>query len=101
MKPTAPSALTVAGKIPWTLVMPASREPDEKEKARYADTGAGQGPGMQVTDGAVSRFRFENVCVPEHPLKLYPTEIEVTFSSADTVKLIGVPWDVIPLHWPS
>jgi hypothetical protein len=56
---------------------------------------------MHVTIGAVSRFRFENVCSPEQPLKLYPTVMAVTFSSGDTLKVIGVPWDVVPLHWPS
>jgi hypothetical protein len=39
----------------------------------------GHGAGMHVTIGAVSRFRFENVCVPEQPLKLYPTLMAVTF----------------------
>jgi hypothetical protein len=48
----------------------------------------------------VLTLRFGNVCVPEHPLKLCPTVIVVTFSSADTVKLIGLPCDVVPLHCP-
>jgi hypothetical protein len=46
-------------------------------------------------------FRFENVRDPEQPLKLYPTVIEVTVSSAETVKAIGAPCDVVPLHWPA
>jgi hypothetical protein len=37
------------------------------------------GPGMHVTIGAVSRFRFENACTPEQPLKLYPTVMAFTF----------------------
>jgi hypothetical protein len=37
------------------------------------------GPGTQITFGAVSRLRFEYVWMPEQPLKLYPTEIDVTF----------------------
>jgi len=36
---------------------------------------------------------------PEHPAKLYPTVTALTVSD-DTVKLIGCPWDVVPLHWP-
>lgn len=60
-----------------------------------------QGPGMQVTSGAVGTFRFENVCVPEQLLKLYPTAIVVRTSSEDTVKLIVVPCAVLPLHWPT
>jgi hypothetical protein len=55
---------------------------------------------MHVTDGAVSRFRFENVCDPEQPLKLYPSVISVTFSSGETVNVIGVPCAVVPIHWP-
>jgi hypothetical protein len=55
---------------------------------------------MQVTSGAVGTFRFENACVPEQLLKLYPTAIAVRTSSEDTVKLIGVPCAVLPLHWP-
>jgi hypothetical protein len=56
------------------------------------------GPGMQVTSGTVSRLRFENVFIPEHPLKLYPTAIAVTLCSGETVKLIGAPCIVVPLH---
>jgi hypothetical protein len=56
---------------------------------------------MHVAIGAVSRFRFENVCTPEQPPKLYPTVMEVTFWSGETVKLIALPWDVVPVHWPS
>jgi hypothetical protein len=37
------------------------------------------GPGIHVTIGVVSRLRFEYVWMPEHPLKLYPTEMAVTF----------------------
>jgi hypothetical protein len=33
---------------------------------------------MHVTIGAVSRLRSENVCIPEQPLKLYPTAMAVT-----------------------
>lgn len=42
-----------------------------------------------------------NVWKPEQPLKLYPTVIATTASLGETVKLIGVPWDVVPLHWPT
>ena len=56
---------------------------------------------MQVTSGAVGTFRFENVCIPEQLLKLYPTAIAVRASSEDTVKLIGVPCAVLPLHSPT
>jgi hypothetical protein len=45
-----------------------------------------------------SRLRFEYVCVPEQPLKLYPTAIVVTFSSYETVNVIGTPCDVLPFH---
>ena len=61
------------------------------ENARYVDTGGVHGPGMHVTSGAVSSVRLENVFDPMHPLKLYPTEIDVTFSSGDMVKLIVLP----------
>ena len=33
-------------------------------------TAGAQGPGTQITSGAVLTLRFENVCVPAHPLKL-------------------------------
>jgi len=56
---------------------------------------------MQVTSGAVRTLRFENVCDPEQPLKLYPRVMVVTVSSWDTVKAIGIPWAVIPLHCPT
>jgi hypothetical protein len=56
---------------------------------------------MQMASGAVGTFRFENVCVPEQPLKLYPTAIAVRTSSEDTVKVIGVPCAVVPLHRPT
>jgi len=46
---------------------------------------------MHATLGAVSRSRFENLFVPVQPLKLYPTEIEVTLSSGDTLNVIGLP----------
>jgi hypothetical protein len=46
---------------------------------------------MHVTLGTISRSRFENVFVPVQPLKLYPREIEVTLSSGDTLKVIGLP----------
>ena len=49
----------------------------------------------------MSRFRFENVFVPLQLPKLYPTAMAVTFWSAETVKVIGLPWDVVPLHSPS
>jgi hypothetical protein len=54
-----------------------------------------------MISGAVGRFRSEKVCDPEQPLKLYPTVIDVTVSSADTVKPIGMPWAVTPLQWPT
>lgn len=56
---------------------------------------------MHLTSGAVSRFKFENVRVPEQPLKLYSTVIDVTFSSGDIVKLIVLPCEVVPLQWPA
>src|SRR5580765_8210867 len=59
------------------------------------------GPGTQITVGAVSRLRFEYVWMPEQPLKLYPTEIEVTFWFDATLKVMGTPCAVVPLHWPS
>lgn len=54
-----------------------------------------------MTSGAVGTFRFENVWDPEQALKLYPSVIAVTVSSGETVKAIGTPWDVMPLHWPT
>lgn len=42
-----------------------------------------------------------NVWKPEQPLKLYPTVIVSTVSAGETVKLMGVPCDVVPLHWPT
>jgi len=60
-----------------------------------------QGAGMQVRLGVVGTSRSENVCVPEQPLKLYPTAIAVRASSEDTAKVIGVPCAVLPLHWPT
>jgi hypothetical protein len=68
--------------------------------ARYDNTSAEHGPGMQVTFGAISILRFEKVCVAEHPLKLYPTVIEVTFSSGEMLNEIGLPCDVVPAHSP-
>jgi hypothetical protein len=56
---------------------------------------------MQVTSGAVGAYRFENVCVPEQLLKLYPTEIVVSISSEDTVKVMALPCAVVPFHWPT
>ena len=47
------------------------------------------------------RDRFENVFDPEQPLKLYPTVIDVTFSSGETTTAIDLPWDVVPFHTPS
>ena len=49
----------------------------------------------------MSRVRFENAFNPEQPLKLYPTVMAVTFWSDETVKVIGLPWDVVPFHCPS
>jgi hypothetical protein len=46
---------------------------------------------MHVTIDSMSRLRFENVCDPEHPLKLYPTVIEATLSSDEIVKVMGAP----------
>jgi hypothetical protein len=56
---------------------------------------------MQVTSGAVGTFRFENVSVPEQPLKLCPTEIVVRISSADTANVMDVPCAVAPFHSPT
>jgi hypothetical protein len=56
---------------------------------------------MQVTSGAVATCRFEKVCVPEQPLKLYPTEIVVSISSEDTVNVMALPCAVVPFHWPT
>jgi hypothetical protein len=60
-----------------------------------------QGPGIQVTFGAVGTFRSANVWVPEQPLKVYPTAIVVRASSGDTVNAIDAPCAVVPLHWPT
>ena len=49
-----------------------------------------------MTSGAVGTCRFENVCVPEQPLKLYPTEIVVSISSEDTVNVMALPCAVVP-----
>jgi hypothetical protein len=62
-----------------TVVEGPSTDPAAKLKARYDDRGVEHGPGMHVTMGVVSRFRFENVCTPEHPLKVYPILMAVTF----------------------
>ena len=59
------------------------------------------GPGMQVRSGAVGTLKSENVCDPAQPLKSYPRVIVVTCSFGDTTKVIGVPWDVVPLHSPA
>ena len=56
---------------------------------------------MQVRSGAVGTLKSENVCEPAQPLKSYPRVIVVTCSFGDTTKLIGVPWDVVPLHSPA
>ena len=56
---------------------------------------------MQVRSGAVGTVKSENVCDPAQPLKSYPRVIVVTCSFGDTTKLIGVPWDVVPLHSPA
>ena len=56
---------------------------------------------MHVTFGAVGTFRFESTVEPEQPLKLYPTEILVTTSDEDTLKVIGAPWFVVPVHCPA
>ena len=77
------------------------RVPLEKFNARYVEVVPEQGPGMQVTSGAVATCRFENACVPEQPLKLYPTEIVVSISSEDTVNVMALPCAVVPLHWPT
>jgi hypothetical protein len=52
---------------------------------------------MQVTSGAVATCRFEKVCVPEQPLKLYPTEIVVSISSEDTVNVMALPCGDVPV----
>src|SRR5687767_8832251 len=56
---------------------------------------------MQMTSGAVRRSKPENVSEPEHPLKLCPMVMLVTFSSEETVKEIGMPCDVVPFHCPA
>ena len=56
---------------------------------------------MQVTSGAVATCGSEKVCVPEQPLKLYPTEIVVSISSEDTVNVMALPCAVVPFHWPT
>jgi hypothetical protein len=56
---------------------------------------------MQVTSGAVATCRFENVCIPEQPLKVCPTESVVRISSEDTVNVMTVLCAVVPLHWPT
>ena len=48
--------------------------------------------------GTVATLRFENVCVPEQPLKLYPTTIVLRISSGDTVNVMDVPCPVVPVH---
>ena len=71
--------------------MPSAKAPSEYLNSREVETGGVHGPGMHVTLGVVSRFKFENVFVPVQPLKLYPREIEVTLSSGETLKVIGLP----------
>jgi len=56
---------------------------------------------MQMTSGAVTTCRFENVCIPEQPLKLCPTESVVRISSEDTVNVMTMPCAVVPFHWPT
>jgi hypothetical protein len=67
--------------------------PDPKPKPGPGDAGFGGFP--------IARFKFENVFVPEQPLKLYPTVMAVTFWSDETVKVIGLFCYVVPLHSPS
>jgi hypothetical protein len=80
---------------------PVPRDPLEKPNARYVEVVPEQGPGTQVTSGAVATCRFENVCMPEQPLKLCPTESVVRISSEDTVNVMTMPWAVEPFHWPT
>jgi hypothetical protein len=79
-------------------------DPAEYAKVRSdADGGSspgGHGAGIHWTGGAIWRFKFGNICDPEQLLNLYPTVIEVTLSSGETVKAIGIPWAVVPSHWP-
>lgn len=56
---------------------------------------------MHVTSGAVETCRFENVCIPEQPLKLCPTESAVRISSEDTLNVMTMPCAVVPFHWPT
>lgn len=77
----------------------APRVPAENVSERVA--GAGHGPGMQMMLGTVEIFRFEKVCVPEHPLKLCPTVSVVSASSDDTLKLMALPCAVVPAHCPA
>jgi hypothetical protein len=54
-----------------------------------------------MASGAVTTCRFENVCVPEQPLNLCPTESVVRTSSDDTVNVMTMPCVVVPFHWPA
>ena len=68
---------------------------------RYARVMASQGPGLHITVDAVRTLRFENVLVPEHPLKLYPTERSVRTSAVDTTNAIVAPCAVVPIQRPT
>jgi len=83
------------------MLGPAPGVPVEWAKARYDETDPEQGPGTQVTLGAVGIFRFVKVWLPEQPLKLYSTASVVRVSSGDTVKVTAPPCAVVPLHWPT
>src|SRR5688572_3176141 len=55
---------------------------------------------MQVRSGAVATCKSANVCDPAQPLKSYARVIVVTCSSGATTKVIGAPWEVVPLQVP-
>jgi hypothetical protein len=99
---TVPSALLIDENSALTSIDgPSTRLPDVNPNLRNDVTDPVHGPGMHMTSGAMLRLRFENVSDPEHPLKLWATVIVVTASAAEIVNTIGIPWAVVPLHWPA
>jgi hypothetical protein len=49
----------------------------------------------------VLTIKSENVWDPVHPLKSKPTVIVVTVSFGETIKAIGMRWEVWPCHSPT
>jgi hypothetical protein len=99
---TVPCAVVVDGKSPCTVVAGASSEVREvNANARYDVSGGEQGPGMQVTFGAMLRFSPENVSAPAQPLKSCSTVMLVTASPDEMVKAIARPCAVVPFHSPA